>query len=108
METTKNQAEKRPDSSLPMECGPPGVSDVALYDAFQTQVQTERADVSALIQSAAPDGDTRAAQLSSLNTLKSWLDTFRPLPTSVIEELRHFYTVSLTYHSNAIEGNTLW
>src|SRR5579862_1358332 len=35
------------------------------------------------------------------------LSSIRPLPPSVIEELRNRYEVSLTYHSTAIEGNTL-
>ena len=38
---------------------------------------------------------------------KGWLDAFRPLPPAVAEELRHRYEVRLTYHSTAIEGNTL-
>lgn len=35
------------------------------------------------------------------------LQSLRPLPQAVLEELRHRYEVSLTYHSTAIEGNTL-
>ncbi len=45
--------------------------------------------------------------LESLNQLKTWLDAFRPLPTTVVAELRQRYLVRFTYHSNALEGNTL-
>lgn len=44
---------------------------------------------------------------TQLTRLKAWLDAFRPLPASVVAELRQRYTVRLTYHSNALEGNTL-
>ena len=82
----------------------PVAPDVAetLYDEFQTLVRGG-GGVAALIEAALPDGDPFA----QLATLKSWLDAFRPLPPAIVEELRNFYTVSLTYHSNAIEGNTL-
>ncbi len=42
-----------------------------------------------------------------LDTLKGWLDSFRPFPASVVAELKKLYDVRFTYHSNAIEGNTL-
>ena len=80
---------------------------LALYDEFQERVQSQRADVGSWIAAVAPGGETLAEQLASLDILKSWLDAFRPLPRAVVEELGKFYTVSLTYHSNAIEGNTL-
>jgi Fic family protein len=47
------------------------------------------------------------APLQLLNQLKIWLDAFRPLPPVVVAELRHRYLVRFTYHSNALEGNTL-
>lgn len=46
-------------------------------------------------------------RLERLTRAKGWLDAFRPLPADVAEELRHRYEVRLTYHSTAIEGNTL-
>ena len=73
-----------------------------LYDEFQLLVRSG-AGVGELIASALPADDL----FDPLATLKSWLDSFRPLPPAIVEELRNFYTVSLTYHSNAIEGNTL-
>lgn len=45
--------------------------------------------------------------LQLLDRLKTWLDAFRPLPTAVVQELRQRYQVRFTYHSNALEGNTL-
>lgn len=46
-------------------------------------------------------------RLEALARAKGWLDAYRPLPADVTEELRHRYEVRLTYHSTAIEGNTL-
>ena len=46
-------------------------------------------------------------QLAQINQLKTWLDSFRPLPASIVRELKQRYDVRFTYQSNAIEGNTL-
>ena len=43
----------------------------------------------------------------TLTAKKLKLDTFRPLPKEVIQNLDEWYKVELTYTSNAIEGNTL-
>ena len=45
--------------------------------------------------------------LSDLTTALGWLQSIRPLPPEVTEELRHRYEVAFTHHSTAIEGNTL-
>lgn len=45
--------------------------------------------------------------LQQIDQLKTWLDAFRPLPPTVVNELRQRYQVRFTYHSNALEGNTL-
>jgi fido (protein-threonine AMPylation protein) len=42
-----------------------------------------------------------------LGTKKSQLDEHRPLPASVVRRLGESLRLLLTYHSNAIEGNTL-
>lgn len=42
-----------------------------------------------------------------LDHLKSRLDALRPLPESVVRNLHEDLVVRWTYHSNAIEGNTL-
>lgn len=75
----------------------------ALYDAFVEAARRGISEPASLIEAALPEGEGIAA----LDTLKSWLDSFRPLPPAVVAELKQLYTVRLTYHSNAIEGNTL-
>lgn len=42
-----------------------------------------------------------------LSSKKAELDQYRPLPNSVVQRLYGDLRVLLTYHSNAIEGNTL-
>lgn len=42
-----------------------------------------------------------------LDTLKSQLDSHRPLPQAVVNNLHESLVLQWTYHSNAIEGNTL-
>ena len=42
-----------------------------------------------------------------LDQLKIKLDTHRPLDTSIVQNLREDLILRWTYHSNAIEGNTL-
>ncbi len=79
----------------------------ALYDKFLERLQRERTDVAAWIERAVPFGLELGEQLARLDELKAWLDAFRPLPREVVEELRHFYAVRLTFHSNALQGNTL-
>ena len=45
--------------------------------------------------------------LEQVNTLKSALDSFRPLSPVVVKNLTEVYAVKFTYNSNAIEGSTL-
>lgn len=47
------------------------------------------------------------SKFEQINKLKGWLDSFRPLSTIIVEELKKLYDVQFTYNSNAIEGNTL-
>lgn len=42
-----------------------------------------------------------------VTTLKNELDTYRTLPSEAVKNLQDVYRVEWTYHSNAIEGNTL-
>jgi Fic family protein len=42
-----------------------------------------------------------------IDALKARLDRIRPLPPDLVDNLREVYNIRLTYHSNAIEGNTL-
>lgn len=45
--------------------------------------------------------------LESLTTKKKLLDSFRPLPSALVQNLGNWFRIELTYTSNAIEGNTL-
>jgi Fic family protein len=47
------------------------------------------------------------ALLSQIDLLKARLDRLRPLPPELVDNLREVFDIRLTYHSNAIEGNTL-
>lgn len=38
---------------------------------------------------------------------KAKIDTYRPLSKNIIEQIKAYYKVSLTYTSNALEGNSL-
>lgn len=49
----------------------------------------------------------RVSRLDEITRAKAWLDGFRPLPSDILSELHHRFEVRLTYHSTAIEGNTL-
>ncbi len=42
-----------------------------------------------------------------IKKLKKKIDTLRPLTRSELVELHKWYVVTYTYHSNALEGNTL-
>lgn len=52
-----------------------------------------------------PQMDARIAR--RLVQKKKKLDTYRPLPAFTVQRLRNDLRIMLTYHSNAIEGNTL-
>ena len=42
-----------------------------------------------------------------IELLKSELDSFRPFDDNTLKQLKEYYRISLTYTSNALEGNTL-
>jgi Fic family protein len=46
-------------------------------------------------------------ELRELDLLKQRLDALRPLPREAVQNLRDVLVVNWTYHSNAIEGNSL-
>lgn len=87
-----------------------GPNAVELYDTVLRWLKAhpnQRLD-SVLLEILAPiDAMDTAAQLEQLDQLKRWLDSFRPLPPAILEELKQRYDVRFTYNSNAIEGNTL-
>ena len=45
--------------------------------------------------------------LNHINAFKARLDRIHPLPPELVDNLREVYNIRLTYHSTAIEGNTL-
>lgn len=45
--------------------------------------------------------------LAKLSAKKRRLDAYKPLPKEVIDNLKEWFRIELTYTSNAIEGNTL-
>ncbi len=47
------------------------------------------------------------ALLREIEANKSKIDQFRPLSLSLVQQIRAYWRVGLTYSSNAIEGNTL-
>ncbi|MFC0299090.1 Fic family protein [Geobacillus jurassicus] len=44
---------------------------------------------------------------AKIDELKHRLDALRPLPPGLVKNLRESFRIEWTYHSNAIEGNTL-
>jgi Fic family protein len=42
-----------------------------------------------------------------LDKLKAKLDTYRPLSSQILQNLHEDLVIRWTYHTNAIEGNTL-
>jgi len=44
---------------------------------------------------------------TKLDQLKAKLDSYRPLPSDVVQNLHEDLVLRWTYNSNAIEGNTL-
>lgn len=46
-------------------------------------------------------------RINDINKLKTELDQFRPFDENILNQLKQYYRISLTYTSNAIEGNTL-
>lgn len=50
---------------------------------------------------------SKAELFAELDVLKARLDAHRPLPADVVSQIRDDMRIRFTYHSNAIEGNTL-
>lgn len=46
-------------------------------------------------------------RILDIDLLKLELDKFRPFDENIIKQLKEYYRISLTYTSNALEGNTL-
>jgi len=56
-------------------------------------------------QSGQPHMDSRLAE--RISRKKAQLDSYRPLPSDTVRRLNEDLRVFVTYHSNAIEGNSL-
>lgn len=83
---------------------PPPADASDLYDAFVALVRARGVAASAVIEAAlgaalgrvrAEDSDAGGG-LAALDILKGWPDSFRPLPRTVVAELRHLHAVCLT------------
>lgn len=46
-------------------------------------------------------------RIADIDKLKAELDCYRPFDLNTLQQLKEYYRISLTYTSNAIEGNTL-
>lgn len=46
-------------------------------------------------------------RIPDIDILKAELDKFRPFDENTVKQLKEYYRISLTYTSNALEGNTL-
>jgi Fic family protein len=82
----------------------------AAYDRYLAALRERGEDnpgtlITALLE--LQSGMTLSDELAQIDRLKEWLDGFRPFPPDAVAELRRLYEVRFTYHSNAIEGNTL-
>lgn len=80
-----------------------------LYEEFMRQIillnQQSHFSISALIETYLTVN--YQLKFKKIDQLRAWLEEFRPFSPAVIAELKKLYDVQLTYHSNAIEGNTL-
>lgn len=47
------------------------------------------------------------SRLQEIDELKSKIDSYRPLPKNILDQIKAYFKISFTYTSNAIEGNTL-
>jgi len=48
-----------------------------------------------------------ASLLNEIDKLQEEINSFRPLDTKIIKQLKDYYRIGLTYTSNALEGNSL-
>lgn len=84
--------------------------DASLFDDFIDLLRKNGSSgdgITALIKDISEKNSKDESELARIDKLKSWVDSFRPLPKAVVESMKDFYDVYYTYNSNAIEGNTL-
>lgn len=83
---------------------------VSQYDDFiQELIRLHPQGVVQIIHQVLKPSSTMqiSEKLQQVDKLKGWLESFRPLPLTVVAELKKLYDVKFIYNSNAIEGNTL-
>lgn len=81
-----------------------------LYDQFIAALKARKIwDAGTLIQQMLGDFGRMSLteKYAQVDQLKGWIDSFRPLPSAVVAELKQLFDVRFTYNSNVIEGNTL-
>ncbi len=96
----------RPASKAPN----PQTLEVTPYDQFIAALKVRKIwDAGTLIRQMLGDFSRMSLteKYAQVDKLKGWLDSFRPLPSAVVAELKQLFDVRFTYNSNAIEGNTL-
>ncbi len=47
------------------------------------------------------------SKLTQIDALQKQIESFRPLSSSALAQIKEYFRVGLTYSSNALEGNTL-
>lgn len=80
------------------------------YNQFIAALKARKIyDAGSLIQQMLGDFSSMSLteKYAQVDKLKGWLDSFRPLPSMVVAELKQLFDVRFTYNSNALEGNTL-
>ncbi|PSB15022.1 Fic family protein [Phormidesmis priestleyi ULC007] len=80
------------------------------YDRWILALQSQSLSAEQVLRarlSFSPQSQSLSNRLEHLDRLKAMLDLFRPLNGEIVAELKQRYDVRFTYHSNAIEGNTL-
>jgi Fic family protein len=79
------------------------------YDRWMAALQAQSLTAEEILKGHLSFSSQRplSSKLEHLDRLKAMLDLFRPLDREVVAELKQRYDVRFTYHSNAIEGNTL-
>lgn len=80
------------------------------YDRWISALQSQSLTAEQILReglSFSQQSQSLSNRLEHLDRLKAMLNLFRPLNREIVAELKQRYDVRFTYHSNAIEGNTL-
>lgn len=80
---------------------------LATSPAYRATIDELRRDQEDFRSNGSDINNNLAAKLQKLDAEKSMLDAARPFPQHTLATLREKLALEWTYHSNAIEGNTL-